>query len=284
MKYIITSKNILENSIMTNPEIRTELCTELVMTRIKALQLLNAGIISKDDTIITRIDRKCLYENLFNNIMDWSEFESIISTINPNNIIDIPPLINSLCGVERNEHTLIYDDLKIKTEDLFNINLETKSHLNLSKPYICVIIRNKPNMQFLNFSLKYWNEFIEKIIEITKGELNVFIFGEFLEQKLDNQNIIYINNLQDWCLILGNNNCKLLVSTVCGAINPIFFTGHEESNLLLIDNNKCYTTYKNNPSFYGECINFKKVKIQVLEFKPTIDQLIEEILQYIKNH
>ena len=139
-------------------------------------------------------------------------------------------------------------------------------------------------MQFLNFSLKYWNEFIEKIIEITKGELNVFIFGEFLEQKLDNQNIMYINNLQDWCLILGNNNCKLLVSTVCGAINPIFFTGHEESNLLLIDNNKCYTTYKNNPSFYGECINFKKVKIQVLEFKPTIDQLIEEILQYIKNH
>lgn len=284
MKYIITSKNILENSIMTNPEIRTELCTELVMTRIKALQLLNAGIVSKDDTIITRIDRKCLYENLFNNIMDWSEFESIISTINPNDIIDIPPLINSLCGVERNEHTLIYDDLKIKTEDLFNINLETKSHLNLSKPYICVIIRNKPNMQFLNFSLKYWNEFIEKIIEITKGELNVFIFGEFLEQKLDNQNIMYINNLQDWCLILGNNNCKLLVSTVCGAINPIFFTGHEESNLLLIDNNKCYTTYKNNPSFYGECINFKKVKIQVLEFKPTIDQLIEEILQYIKNH
>jgi hypothetical protein len=64
MKYIITAKNIFNgiDDHVTDPRERTEICTELIITRLKAIELLNTGVVSKTDFIVTRIDRKCLYE------------------------------------------------------------------------------------------------------------------------------------------------------------------------------------------------------------------------------
>ena len=70
--YLGTSTSDIANPIQV-----TEIATELVITRLYCLMMLNDGTISKTDTIVTASERKCLYENIFDNVIDWNTYTSI---------------------------------------------------------------------------------------------------------------------------------------------------------------------------------------------------------------
>ena len=68
MKYIICAKERYKGDSLSdvrNPLKVTEIATELIITRLYCIMLLKQGTIDKNDTIVTALERKCLYENIF---------------------------------------------------------------------------------------------------------------------------------------------------------------------------------------------------------------------------
>ena len=81
--YIICAKEIHSGTSIDdieNPLEVTEIATELVITRLYCLMMLNDGTISKTDTIVTTSERKCLYENIFDNVIEMGlDFDQMIN-------------------------------------------------------------------------------------------------------------------------------------------------------------------------------------------------------------
>lgn len=275
MKYIITAKNIREKVHITNPVLRTEICTELIMPRLKLMELLNTGKITRHDTIVTRIDRKCLYENIFDNVIDWEDYLKTKGEIDNKNIIDLASQILSL------DKTLPYKPFYRRFEEdkneILNINLSDLSNFDIENPYICLLVRKTPNHAEKNLDDNYWSNFINKFTEETKGKYNVFIFGQGVSNLSESKNVFYIDKFQDWCSIMNKENCKHLISTISGGVYPIFFTGHKDCKMTIIDNTKTVKLHSESPSFYHECINFTGIKKEILEYAPNAEELTKKI-------
>ena len=76
--YIITAKSDYEEtstSDIANPLSVTEIATELVITRLKLIELLNTGQVNESDTIVTWPERFCLYTNLFKEVISYSDYK-----------------------------------------------------------------------------------------------------------------------------------------------------------------------------------------------------------------
>lgn len=276
MKYIITAKNIQDDLSVTDPCKRTELATELISTRMKALIMLDTGIINETDTIVTRIDRKCLYDQVFDNVIDWDEFNNYdldkLQGLNEE-IID---LVEDICDESIDTAENFNKEFPIIPESVFNISLDCDKKL-YARPFICVLIRSNKNDPQKNLPENYWGEFILHFKEKNPG-IDVFTFGEKLS--LNISGVMHVENLSGWCSLLSNVNCKAVVSTCSGGVFPIFFVGHNKSKLLIIDNNELIFKHKNSPSFYNECINFKNVDLKILDSIPNQFSLSQEIYMH----
>ncbi len=253
MKYIITSKNITSGNVsVTDPLLRTELCTELIGTRMRALKLLESGQISKYDCIVTRRDRFCLYENIFEHTMDWDSFREPDSD---NMVIDLVSEINNgdIDTVE-NYMKAFYPIPK----HIFEINTWRLSHFNpikIGKPFVVVLKRNNPNGVDKNLP----NYIYDNIIEEFSRKYHVFIFGENNNEY--SKNATYIESLQDFCYLIGLKNCKHLIAPCTGGVYPVFFCGHKDICLTIIDPNNYCIKHEYSPSFYNNVINFMGIKI-----------------------
>lgn len=264
MKFIITAKNIRNGKEhITDPLERTEICTEMIITRLKTIEMLNTGKINKSDTIVTRIDRKCLYENLFENIIDWNDF----SPTKNDSVIDLASRIYEL------DRSLpfkpFYQRFEQDKSEILNINMPEFSH---EKPFICILNRQTPNHSEKNMDNDYWRNFLD-----TYTETPAFMFGT----DVNSPQAQHISAFNMWCAVLANTNCKCVISTASGGVYPIFFTGHSNSKLLLIDNNKLIAMHSKSQSFYNPCINFTGVSKKVVEYIPATTQLIDIVTEWI---
>ena len=80
MKYIIVAKDEhagTSKDDALSPHLVTEIATELIITRLALFDMLQLGKISISDTIVTRNERKCLYTNVFSNVISWQKFTSL---------------------------------------------------------------------------------------------------------------------------------------------------------------------------------------------------------------
>lgn len=301
MKYVITAKNNFDgvNNHVTDPLQRTEICTELIMTRLKAIELLNTGVISKSDTIVTRIDRKCLYENLFDRIIDYQHWCEIITDDYHRHIVKSDYMQNGAEHLFENKfvcsgvydlvsHINEYDDtipykpfyqrFEQDKNELFNIELNHNLHVS-PEPYLCILNRQTPNHPEKNIPSSYWLKLINAYIGQTGCNSKVYVFGERMDLTGLENHVNYVDNLKDWCTLLANSNCKSVVSTVTGGVYPIFFVGHDKSKLIIIDLDGLSIKHADSPSFYNECINFKKVNVIKLYQEPSPIELLNLIAQ-----
>ena len=269
-KYVITAKNIFEGnskSDVASPLQSTELATEMIITRLKAIELLNDKIIAEDSIIVTRKDRFCLYEEIFNDCMDYQDFLKL--DVAEHEVIDLVSQIYILCETINYKPRYARYDLdkneihKIKCFDFDGI----------IDPFACVLIRKRAAWSEKNLPDEYWQDLIS---ELKKKFSAVFVFGkdaEHFEKKHDN--IHHVSSLWEWCGLLKNEYCSSVISTTTGGVYPIFFVGHKNSNLIIIDNNDLLSKHGDDPSFYNECINFTGVKVTSFSFVPEQKTIAE---------
>lgn len=282
MKYIITAKNIFDGVTdhVTDPTQRTEIATELIMTRLKAIELLNIGVVSKTDCIVTRNDRRCLYENLFDSVIDYQTF--LKWNMPASDVIDLVPDINTY--EQTIQYHPVYSRFELDKKQIFNIKLFEYSDIETAKPYICILIRQTPNHPEKNLPLNYWGELIDQIPQ----KYNIMVFGLHNSEANDLKpfqhlrQIIPVFNFRGWCTALSHPNCKAVISSCTGGVYPLFFVGNPETKLIIIDNNKLVSEHFESPSFYNDCINFKKVHKKIYEEIPAPEKIVRYIdLDYL---
>lgn len=278
MKYIITAKCVRDgNDHVTDPLRRTEICTEMIITRLKLIELLNTGLVSRGDCIVTRVDRSCLYENLFDKVIDWQEFVKKANSIDANDVVDLVADIYNL-DMMMPFHPF-YERFHQDYNEIFNIKL-SEFNKGISTPYICLLVRKTPNHKEKNLTDEFWLDFIYEFLALTFYKIKIFVFGQNADQIQPHKNVIFIDKFQDWCTILSYDACKCIVSTTSGGVYPVFFTGHEKSKLFIIDNNRLIEKHGDSPSFYNPCINFRGVKIEKVQQVPPSGELAKTIVKY----
>lgn len=278
MKYIITAKDIyLGNSIsdFADPLVVTEIATELVITRLYLIMLLQENKINKSDCIVTINERKCLYTNIFDNVISYQDFiktnekaidlldESLFNSMASGSIESrIIPYLPFYRNWERDKHLIT------------NIELSSMEGYDLSRPFICLVIRKRKAWTEKNMTDEFWQQLIEKL---KSNNIKTFVFGKDAEIFCDSNNITYVKNYQDWCTLVQNKNCTHTMSTMSGGVYPCLIFGNTNMTMSIIDNTNLMSKYSYDPSFYNDCINFSKIKIKFINYIPNIEEIYETI-------
>lgn len=279
MKYIIVAKNDYDgtsSSDKANPLQVTEICSELIITRLFLLDCLSNGQISNEDTIVTIDERMCLYINIFKNVITYKQFcdtiltsEDIVVDLLNNSMYDQMAIGGLIPYKPFYQH---YDrDKKL----IDNVNWSDMSEYDLRKPFICLVIRKRGAWLEKNLSDKYWLELIENLKKI---DIQVFVFGRETETFCDDKQIKHIKNFRDWCTLVKHKNCKHIFSTMTGGVYPAMIFGAPNMKMTIVDNTKLMDSHRGDPSFYDDCVNFSKVDINFVYEIPTIEEILKMII------
>ena len=267
MRHIITAKNIIEGTSIDDvpsPLLSTEIATEMIITRLRAIEMLNEGQIHRSDTIVTRRDRFCLYENLFDNVIDYKEF--LDPTIEKDEVIDLVLQLYTLCtDIRYKPFYQRYEKDRLQLENI-EYNDLLKKELD---PFICILIRKRAAWSEKNLPDEYWIGLIE---EMKKNGYKTYVFGK---ETSDIPCDVNVTSFQDWCSLLANRTCKSIVSTCSGGVYPVFFNKRTDNKLIVIDDNGLTALHNGDPSFYGDCINFNRTDVRVFPYIPKYDQIIK---------
>ena len=282
MKYIITAKEKAKgtsNSDIASPIAVTEIATELIITRLACIMMLKDGEIKKTDTVVTNEDRTCLYENIFDNVISWKEFEAL-GQINKNSVIDLlnPSVFGSLhLRLGKNQkipYLPFYHHWERDQEEIGNINFGDLCNYDLEQDYVALLIRTRGAWPEKNLSEEYWRNLIK---ELRSRNKKILIFGKETEIYADNDTQ-HVASFRDWCGIVKHPNCKSVVSTITGGVYPVFLCGNSNLKLVIIDNLDLVKEYGHDPSWYNDCINFTGIEKIILNYKPELKELVEIIL------
>ena len=285
MKYIITAKDMFRGDSTSDshdPLSITEIATELVITRLYLIMLLQEGKINKTDCVVTIDERKCLYTKIFDNVISYQEFQKIdqglIETID---LLDGELFLQMASGPKNKRlipYTPFYQNWKRDKDLITNVDWSDLEEYDLTSPFICLVIRKRAAWAEKNMTDEFWSNLIEKL---KTNNIKTFVFGKETEKWCENENITYIKNYRDWCSIVKNKNCKNVMSTMTGGVYPCLIFGHENINMTIIDNTKLMEKHGGDPSFYDDCINFSKAKFEFIKHIPTTEEIYENITKYI---
>ena len=267
VKYIICAKEEYggtSTSDTPNPSSVTEIATELVITRLYCLMLLDEGVIDKTDVIVTGLERKCLYENIFDNVIDWNTYTTLDTSKNEKIDLLEPSLFNSLAGGSVGDRLIpylpFYKNWDRDRKNIQNINYNDLTNYDTSNNFVCLLIRSRAAWSEKNLPRDYW---VELIRQLELEGVKVFVFGKETEEYAT-EKTEYIKDFRDWCSI---------VSTISGGVYPAFICGRENIKLTIIDNLNLVPTYGYDPSWYNDCINFTKVSKNIINHLPSINNL-----------
>ena len=125
----------------------------------------------------------------------------------------------------------------------------------------------------INLPENYWRTLIK---ELKSQNKKVLVFGKETEIYSD-KDVQHISNFRDWCSIVNHKNCTNIISTITGGVYPAFICGNPSLKLIIIDNLDLVKVYGYDPSWYNDCINFTGIEKRILNYKPTIKELMEII-------
>ena len=279
--YIITSKDVFlgnSKSDMPNPSKITEIATELIITRLYLISLLNSKVITKEAVIVCIEERKALYSNIFPNVMDFQTFKKM--KIPKKQIVDL--LGNELLDELGGDHPKVqkipyfpfyqnYERDKIEIQDFTKSKLE---YCDLSRPFVAFVIRKRGAWSEKNMTDQFWREVLFLFVE---AQIPVFVFGKETEKFCEGSGVTYVENFQDWCTLTTSPNLKHVGSTMTGGVYPVLIFGHSATKVTLIDDKKLMTLHGHKPIFYHSCINFAKVSISFINHIPTPREYFNEI-------
>lgn len=282
MKYVIVSKNEVSGTSkqdMANPLLMTEIATELIITRLHLINLLQTFGIDENDTIVCIPERKCLYTKIFKNVISWDEYK-VLSVTPGIEFLDLLEhnLFNQLSGGDVGQRLIpylpFYRNYERDQELISNIDFSDLSDYRLDKPFVGLVIRKRAAWNEKNMTDGFWISIIEML---TNNDINVVVFGKETESFCINDKVQHIKNFQDWCSIVKHPNCKHISSTMTGAVYPLLIFGNPECKMTIIDNTDLMSIHGNDPSFYHSCINFQKIDINFIKHIPTTDHYYYEL-------
>ena len=173
-KYIITAvgdHNVNKgNGSRTTgtPATQTEAATELIINRLYLIDLLQQKVISKSDTIVTLPERKFLYENIFDNVIDY--YDKLRNQAKR----DIVKETTSGDGLNHIPYKPFYKHYERDKDLIYDINYNDKILNKKLNDFIICVIRLKNSDTRRNLDLDYWKEFLSSI---QNRYDKIFIFG-----------------------------------------------------------------------------------------------------------
>jgi hypothetical protein len=189
---------------------------EIHMTRIILFDMLIKNKINKNDIIVTMNDRKFLYENVFNNIMDYNT--ALINNYldwNKYNIINLFEII-----VQYNCKDLLKIDYvlpdKYYNDELYNY-IKNINYLKLDYDFLknsYVIIHHR-----YDCDISKLKAIIQKLRNIF-NDVHIIVFNndklKILSAISEYNNISTTDNLQEYASLLKEPNCKLVITEWSG--------------------------------------------------------------------
>ena len=269
-RYILVSRKIKKGELHTASHLLEEyfeLGWELSTTHLDTKFLLSESVYNKSDIIVTHSGREFFYENLFDNVIQWNDFEKLDK--NGHIIIDmVTNSVNYFFHKHLCNPNLVWNNQKIKDDILFSFNYSDIKPVN---DYVCLVYRKRSHDASRNMDDGYFNSIISYIK--TKG-LDIYVVGYGSEKFTDNKQVFYVD-LRDWATLVNNEKCKFIVTTMTGPTNLLNFCGNKETNIFIIDKNNSRGDGKGR-IVMGECLNFKNLKYNFVG-NPDIHELIKII-------
>jgi hypothetical protein len=285
MKYIIVAKDRYRGDSTSDahdPLSITEIATELVITRLYLIMLLQEGKIDKSDCVVTIEERKCLYTKIFDNVISYQEYQSLNhGDIESIDLLDNGIFLQMASGPKDRRlipYMPFYQNWERDKDLITNVDWSNLKEYDLDSPFISLVIRKRAAWTEKNMTDEFWDDLIKKLNE---NNIKTFVFGKETEKWCDGENVTFIKNYRDWCSIVRNPNCKNVMSTMTGGVYPCLIFGHDNINMTIIDNTKLMEEHGVDPSFYADCINFSKVKFEFIKNIPTTEEIYEKITKYI---
>lgn len=282
MKYVIVSKDIYAGTSQDDqkdPGQITEIATELVITRLYLLDLLSTGAVSKEDTVVCIEERKCLYTNIFKNIISYKEYVAMDKEESHTTLDLLTPfMFERLAGGDVNSRLIpykpFYQNWERDKEEILNVKWSSLEGYDTSKPFVGLVVRKRGAWTEKNMSDEFWIDIIKKLEE---NNIKTFVFGKETEKFCTTDNTTYVKNYQDWCTLISNKNCLHVASTMTGGVFPLLVFGNSECKMSIIDNTQLMSIHAGDPSFYDSCINFSKIDITFINKIPTTDEFYDTI-------
>lgn len=281
MKYIIVAKNEFEGnskSDIANPLRVTEIATELVITRLRLLDLLQTGALSKEDCVVTTPERKCLYTKIFDNVMDYQEFLKIGAKKEDVTDLLAPGVFNQMsAGPIKNRiipYKPFYQNWERDRDLITCVDWSSMDGYDLSKPFVALVVRKRAAWTEKNMSDEFWTKLIK---QLRKNDIKTFVFGRETEMFCDSETVEYVKDYRDWCTLVKHDNCKHVGSTMTGGVYPLLIFGNKDAKMTIIDNTQLMTKHAGDPSFYDNCINFSKILIEFIKHIPSTEEFYGKI-------
>lgn len=282
MNYIIVSKDRYKGtsgSDIKDPCSVTEIATELVITRLHLFNELAKNNISIYDTIVCIEDRKCLYTNIFHNVINFQEFTSL--QLKEEDTVEdylTPATFASLSAGEVSQRLIpylpFYQNYVRDKYLIGNVDFSDLSNYDVSKPFVCLVIRKRGAWDEKNLHNDFWIKVIELL---EKSNIKTFVFGKEVEYFCLTENTTFISNFRDWCTIVTHENCMHVASTMTGAVYPLLVFGNPDTKMTIVDNLQLMSVHGNDPSFYHPCINFSQIEIEFINRIPTPEEFYAAI-------
>jgi hypothetical protein len=279
--YIITSKDVFagnSKSDIPNPSKVTEIASELIITRLYLISLLNSKVITKEAVIVCIEDRKALYSNIFPNVIDFQTFKTL--KIPRKHIVDLlgEELLTELGGdhakVRKIPYFPFYQNYERDKIEIQNFAKSKLGYCDVSRPFVSFVIRKRGAWPEKNMTDQFWREVISLFVE---AQIPVFVFGRETKEFCEGPGVTYVENFQDWCTLITSHNLKHVGSTMTGGVYPVLIFGNSSTKLTLIDNTELMAVHGHKPIFYHSCINFAKVPISFINHIPTPREYFNEI-------
>jgi hypothetical protein len=279
--YIITSKDIVvgnSKSDVPNPSRITEIASELIITRLYLISLLNSKVITKEAVIVCIAERKALYSNIFPNVIDFQTFKTL--KIPRKQIVDLlgNELLDELGGdhpkVQKIPYFPFYQNYERDKIEIQNFAKSKLEYCDVSRPFVSFVLRKRGAWPEKNMTDQFWKEVISLFVE---AQIPVFVFGKETEEFCEDPGVTHVKNFQDWCTLTTMPNLKHVGSTMTGGVYPVLIFGNSNTKMTLIDNKQLMALHGHKPIFYHSCINFAKVPISFINHIPTPREYFNEI-------
>lgn len=271
----------------------TELGWEIVGTRLDCIRMLQNGIVSRNDTVVTHADRAFLYSKIFN-VVPWDEFKEqprpekvfdlaagcMIQKPNENPMIPIsrPTFMGLVDFLEEGPGAVPYKKYRFLSDDygyIRALDLVDVEPLINNKPFVCMGIRARGHSAHRNSPKDYWVDMIGKISD---RWASVFVVGKGSEEFCQKDNVYYVDRLQIFASLLCHNKCEALIGSGTGTMLMAFCC--TKAPVCMIDHTggvlrDGYAT--NNPINGGRCCNFTGTRRIDYNELIAFEQLIKDI-------
>ena len=279
-KYAILSKGTTNynsgNGALTTgtPADQTEAATELIINRLAFIDKLQRGKLDRKTIVVTLPERKFLYENLVDTVVDFEEkywgdrgYDTqhkdidaldFISPVNfDKHIADLPYYTNSKGP--------LYGNYERDKELIQNIKYDSNILDKKLDDFLICIPRLKRSDTRRNLDKEYWTRFLS----IAKKYFSrVFVFGKETKY-LISDNIEYVDTLKEYCSYVHHPSCKHVISTISGPCHYVQSFGNVSGKTVLsmIDNNSMLSDVpeERDASYFHPCLNFSNVKLNIIK-------------------